>query len=320
MGKVIYKWFSSKRTFGVEMEVGNNVDRMTIRQCIQKISKKDIIVAGWDLSNNNSFWHVKTDSTCGPSAHLQKDYGVEIASFTASGYKDLKHITEVAAELGKSGVQVNNNCGLHVHVGVSDFTPAQMGILFAHWVRIEPIICCLVADRRLKNKHCRLWHTRKGIDKFRAYSPQGLWDMIAPTNFSPHNNRQKKVSLNFVNFAAAVSGGYSRMTVELRLPEGTLSPRDISAWVRIFVSFVDTCAKSKMPINLMPIETIEEFLQSIGLAERERFTFLSEGYLDTKSWIMEKILASSYASRKPWGRSLQRQVRTLRERLILKVA
>jgi hypothetical protein len=320
MGNVTYKWFSSKRTFGVEMEVGNNVDRNNIQHCIQKISKRDIIVAGWDLTNNNNYWHVKTDSTCGPNAHIAKDYGVEIASFRAAGYKDLKHITDVAAELIKIGVQVNNNCGLHIHAGTSDFTPAQMGVLFAYWMKIEPIICCLVADRRLKNKHCRLWHTRKTIDKSRSYSPDILWQIIAPTNFSPHNNKQKKVSLNFVNFAAAISGGYSRNTVELRLPEGTLSPREISAWVRIFVSFVDSCRKAKMPVDLFPTSSLEEFFQIIGFAEKDQFAFLSEGCADTKNWILEKILSSSFASKKAWGRNLQRQVRFLHERQMTKVA
>jgi hypothetical protein len=320
MSEVIYKWFSSKRAYGVEIEVSNNVERSEIYKCITKHSKREVVVTSWDQSYNNNYWHIKQDSTCGPNAHIHKDYGVEIATFLARGYKDLKHIAEIVDALTQIGVCVNNNCGLHVHVSVGDFSTSQMGVLFAYWMKIEPIICCMVANRRLADKHCKLWHTRKGIDKNRQYTPDHLWNMIAPTNFSPHNNRQKKVALNFVNYAAAIAAGHNRPTVELRLPEGTLSSRSISAWVRIFISFVESCRNLPMPLDLRPVVNLREFFEIIGLADKQKFTFLSDGYSDSKLWVLEQILSSTHASQRTWGRSIQKQARNMRENLVLKVA
>lgn len=284
--------FSSKRPFGIELEVSNTVSQNNIANCIIPFTKRHVEVTAYAQSYNNKYWHVKTDSSCGP---LGKPYdtGFEIASFKASGHKDLKEIGLVADSLVNGGVVVNNNCGYHIHVEVKDFTPEQMGILVARWVKIEHVLANMVPVRRVGNKHCRMISKTRKYRSAHEYSAKDFWELMRPNNLATNDNNQRKFTLNLVNFAYAlyceqVGGGTFRKTVELRLPEGTLNSDDIKNWVRLFVLFVDTAKNvTKMPKNLKAIMTLGDFMRVLGLG-KNNIPF-SSALKNTRIWIMERI-------------------------------
>lgn len=295
MKRVEYKRFTSKRKFGVELEVGPEKDRSYLKAIIANVSDRQIVISDWALSNGNDYWHVKYDSTCGPKGKGY-DNGWEVASYVSSGYKDIVQIAKVATALQDSGVTINPNCGLHVHVDMHDFTTDEAAVLVARWIKIEQTLCGIVPPDRLKSKYCRLVSeiAKKKLDFKKQYEAPKFWRIIRPTNYHVHDNTQKKVALNMVNFAAAIAGYQNRSTVEFRFPEGTLNGDDVKNWARIFLGFVDAAKKAEMPESLTPApDAIEEIMIFFGLEDAENFYILSKGLLQAKVWLLKRLIAHS---------------------------
>lgn len=290
---VEYRRFTSKRRYGVELEVSNNRDRAAIAAVIKQFSEREIRVTDWAQSNGNSYWHVKWDSTCGPKGKGH-DNGWEVASFIASGYKDLVHIAEVANAMRKNGIEVTNNCGLHIHADIHDFKPEEAAALVARWIKIEPTLVHAVPLHRHKNKYCKLLGDicARRIDFRKFYDPAKFWRLVRPTNFAVHENNQKKVALNMVNYSAFLSGHQERATVELRLPEGTLFGADVRNWVRCYLNFVDLSQKAGMPTEFTAADDpIEEMMVFFGLEANDKFYILSKGLLEAKTWLLKRLIA-----------------------------
>lgn len=299
--RVEYKSFVSKRRFGVEFEVNNTSPQEYIRDIIRPYTSRNIWMSMWQESIGNNHWHIKYDSTCGIKEAVGFDrspdeHGWEIASFIAENESDLQEIVKVADSMRGGGLKVNERCGLHVHADLEDFSLANVGILVARWIKIERHMVHLVPKHRVNNKHCRLLHrARKSIvNLIKSYSPDmtGLdfWMKTRPTNLNIHDNLQKKVSLNLVNFARSLKSYNTKKTVELRLPEGTLSGEDVKNWVRLFLSFVNNSFEKGMPLNLKSVESIDEFLTYFGLQGDDRFYLLDRNLYDLKLWILRRML------------------------------
>ena len=296
--QVKYKLFKSSRPFGTEFEFGNSVTHQEIAKVIKSLCDRDVEITAYAQSRSNNYWHLKQDSTCGPKAHINgKDYGVELASYKGRGLKDILHISSVVEGIKTIGVETNKNCGFHIHAEVKDFSPEQIGVMLARWVKIEPVMCLIVPPHRVGNKHCKLWTKSKKFSFDEKYTGKQLWGLICPRNLAPYENEDKRVTLNFVNYAYSLmmeSKGCDadRKTVELRMPEGTLNGIDVTNWVKLFLMFVDSCVDAKMPENLEPVKSVGEFFQYIGMAEENVFFILSKGMNSTKNWILSKIIKS----------------------------
>ncbi|RDJ35236.1 MAG: hypothetical protein DWQ19_10505 [Crenarchaeota archaeon] len=261
-----------QRKFGLEFEIGNDMKIANIGELakhIKDLSKKHVeYTPSWAQTvNNHNYWHIKFDRTCGPQGQVNgtyMDHGWEIASFIASGQEDLDLIGMVVESL-KNDCFINQNCGFHIHCDVSDFTPSQMGVLLARWLKIEPLLCQMVPPFRVNNKFCRLLGNKRFL-KSKKYKSEELWDKLKPTKYGPHENSQKKVTLNTVNYAAAVQMvDTSRKTVEFRLPEGTLDKHTVVGWVQFFIRFVETARTAKMPLSFRRIKTIKTFFNYAGM-------------------------------------------------------
>lgn len=318
-----YKKFNSKRRFGIELEVssvqscivprgsggliwvdqlGNyhpSISKQYIGNVIATKSSHHVVITegsfgdnspGWAQTSQNDYWHVKYDSTCGPLGKKKDCGGWEVASFIAQGQQDLIHIGMVADALREAGVETNNNCGLHMHAEAKDFEPEQVAALVARWIKIEPWICQMLPPHRRKNKYCRLLGNYfKNREKSNA---SDYWNRIRPSNLSVHENSQKKLAINIVNYAAALKGdGYdtSRKTVELRMPEGTLIGSDIINWGYLYLLFVDLSKNAGMPTNFTPVTTLKEFLNYLGL-EGKNVYLLSEELFELKKWILNRMI------------------------------
>ncbi len=252
---------------------------------IRKNSNREVIRTKWKQTINNDFWHVKTDSTCGGG----KPKGWEIASFKASGYEDLLEICSVVKSLRKSGLRCGEDCGLHVHVDISDFTIEQASVLLAYWIKIEKVILKTVPTHRTKSKFCRPINS-KILNKNKFLSSKDFWDIYSPKDLSIHNNKDKKVTMNLVNFVSYCKNPYlyqSRPTVEFRFPEGTFNEKDIKNWVLFFVNFVDNNKNKTMPSNLLCVSNIKDLLNICGINSEKN-----------KQWIFNRI--STHDTRKKW--------------------
>ena len=285
------------------------ISKQYIKDVIAKKSSRHVVVTegvfgddcpGWAQTSQNDYWHVKYDSTCGPLGKKKDNGGWEVASFIAQGQRDLWHIGTVADALREAGVEINNNCGLHIHAEVKDFVPEQVSVLVARWMRIEPWICQILPPHRRTNKYCRL------LSKYFRYSissdAYGFWQNIKPSNLNVHENPQKKLAINLVNYAAAIRGeaghgGYdiSRKTVELRLPEGTLTSSEIINWGYLYLLFVDLCKNAAPPpnfgpVNLSPVSTLDDFLRYLGLESDHGVYLLSDELFELKKWVLNRMV------------------------------
>lgn len=298
---ISYRKFSSKRKFGVELEMEKTLTQQEIETAIRSVdAKREVRITSWAQSGGNQYWHVKYDSTCGPKGYKKDQGGWEVASFVASGHKDVVLISKVADAIAAKGATINKNCGVHVHVDMADFDTAQAAILTARWFKMEPILPQILPGHRVNNKYCRfLSNVKKGkFNKRQTYTASEFWNITRPTNLNVHENKQKKVSLNLVHYRTAMEhySDCSKQTVEFRFPEGTLSGNDIKNWVRIFVNFVDLSLNAKMPKNLSCVRKVEKkvdlVLSSFGLLpnNEDDFYILSKGLYQAKVWLLARFV------------------------------
>ena len=296
---VAYKEFNTTRKFGVELEIHPSVTKMDLTDRMREFEKRSVnprqIIMeggpeGWAESIDNNYWHVKYDSSCGPVGKKKQDGGGwEIASYVASGVRDAIHIAKAASYLEETGVQVNNHCGLHIHVDAADFTADQMGVLLGHWLKIESVVQHALPEHRKKNKYCKLLRQRmKGYDPSRK-----LWDHIKPKNLCPHENPDKKFTLNTVGWCAG-----ERPTVELRWPECLLDRMHVYNWILFIVNFVDACKNREMPKNFDGVKTIDDTLELMGLqGEDEGQALILDEHLHLlKLWFLRRV--SRYGTHK----------------------
>jgi len=289
--QIQYKDFYSLRSFGVELEMGHVVSKSKIAFLIKSVSNKEINVSKYQLSNQNNFWHIKDDATCGIFGR-RGPKGVEVASYIANGLQDIDHIATVARFLSLSGCRVNDNCGLHIHAEIKDFDVRSAGILLAYWLKLENWIENLLPKRRRKNKYCKKLSDTKVFDRNQYWDPQDLFVFFAPTNLNTYENEDRRVNLNFVNFVKSiVTGNNLRKTLELRCPEGTLDYREIKFWLYFYLNFLDYCKDKQMPDDLKEIKKIDEVLYVLGLSHnKETFYIFGQILHETRIWFLKRLI------------------------------
>lgn len=301
MRRVYYKELTPNRRFGVELELSNNLSKTEISDLLVQFEclygkKKTVKVTpgpeGWAETVKNNYWHVKFDRTCGPEGK-SVDNGWEVASYIGQGVEDINHIARAARFLGNHGGQVNNNCGLHVHVETTDYSTGDMGLLLARWIKIEHALLGICPSRRWHNEYCQTMRSRferKHI-KYSQQSPANFWLDMQPTDLGKHSNYEKRYALNTVGFATArVIPDYNRNTVELRLPECLLEENHVRNWTKLIVHFVDaTKGGQDAPENLDPCKDIADILHLLGLSGGEDFYFLDQELLSLKMWLLKKL-------------------------------
>lgn len=307
---VEYKKFRSQRPFGVELEVGNEADYQDILKVIERKSKHGAVYTEWQQTNRNSWWNVKTDSTCGAIGRGM-DFGWEVVSYKAAGFRDMLDIADVAESLRLAGICVNDNCGLHVHVEVKDFTPEQVGTLVACWLKVEPFMLQAVPRRRLQNDFCMPQRGMRRLDFSKPFTAAELWEAYRPRSLDIWDNPDRRVTLNLVNYATGLKRkSWSRRTVEFRLPEGSLMRTHVKNWIRLFVNFVECCKYRTMPPSLLAEDT-QGALRYLGLGhEPQAFSILSEGLRETKTWLLGRVLSFGH---EPWWSEARRTLNVMWE-------
>ncbi len=294
MTPVIYRMFDTNRRFGVELEVGNEINKARIKRAMLRKSYLPVICSSLytTTKDNHNYWHLKDDSTCGKLG-WNGPRGFEIASFVASGWQDLLNIEQVVRSVQNIGVKVNKNCGLHVHVDVSDFSKMDVSRLLAQWLKIELRMLHAVPRRRAScDGYSKpiMYSTSFYIDRDKHYGSREFWDLFVPDEDPWAMDRS--VTLNITNFLKSQKWPktWSKSTVEFRWPEGTLNPTDVKNWLRLFVHFVEYSKNRPMPKDLCHAD-IDETLNILGLGhEDEAFVVLSEGLHETKTWFLERII------------------------------
>jgi hypothetical protein len=291
-----YKAFTSKRKFGVEFELSNNLDLSELHAVLTKASPDKNVYQhnSWaQTDDNNEYWHIKRDSTCGPEGKTKQieKYGYEVASYVGKGVKDILHMGKVAEAMKKDGAKINKHCGIHIHASADGLTAEQVGVIMAYWVKIERTMFQSCPPSRRRNKYCR--SLRRRVPVRTKLTPIQFWEKIRPGNLNTHENNDKKVSVNTVGFTASQQGCYGvKNTLELRMPEASLEKADIINWIRLYLNFVESTKKAKMPLSRQ-VANVKDTLQILGLQGVQNFFILSSGLYETKLWFLNRIIQYS---------------------------
>lgn len=297
--RVQYKTFNSTRNFGVELEVGNEYPRSFISNIIRNTTNMKVNISNYTQSVNNAHWVVKTDASCGRKIRSNgiNEGGYEIASFVASGLKDINTISEVAHSLKKGGIRANNNCGYHIHVNASDFTEEDMGKLISYWLLIEDVFFNMIPFRRTVNRYCKKIKIKnknyeKALDVIK--NSMKIWELYKPKTINIRNPAEKRYSLNLLNFYAASKTKFKRKTIEFRFPEGTLCKETVKNFIYILLSFVENTKQLGTPKSKSM--NIETFLNICGLSSDKFLYILDNDLIKTKVWVLKRLIRYSKIS------------------------
>jgi len=288
---IILHSFKHSRRFGIELEVGGEYDCDWIHRVIGLHSDRDIrSKAGWAQSFCNRHWHVKKDVTCGGYG---RPHGWEVATPIGQSAEDLRHYAAVAECLKQDGLMVNGNCGLHVHAEIKDWREEQAGMFMAQWLRLERLVFHAVPERRRTNLHCR--PCRSLIDKRKRFdAPEEVYEAFRPREVKPHHNPWRRYAINWVNFEIGLEreGKYARMTVELRLPEGSLNKNDVFNWPRLLLRLIER--STSLPFQSRPVAVgLKDALSTLGLTHESGFAVLDEDCFQLKHWLLRRLMLHS---------------------------
>lgn len=310
---VCLRKFDTTRRFGVEMEVGYEVSKTRLAAVVVEHSHRDAQISGWDTTENNNYWHIKEDSTCGVQGRAGPR-GHEIVSYIGSGNADVTHISDMGGFLSRAGALVNDNCGLHVHADACDLKPEQVGRIMAYWVKAESLVGAALPLRRLYNPYCRSMAVPIDFSSARMPTGEQFYDWIKPKDLGYYENQDRRVTLNLVNYTRGEkSFGHEadRMTLEFRWPEGTLESVCIRNWIRFFLNFVETTKNRPMPSTLTPAKTVSEAMSFLGLHHTKKSFFIFDDLLhETREWFLGRIVQYGGKSHIRQAKLLLNKIRT----------
>lgn len=320
--KVEYKGFCSQRFFGVELEVGKEIQRSIISSVIKKYSNRKVVISGYTNSINNDKWILKTDSSCGRNVNSngQNEGGYEITSYKASGIEDIKSIAKISSEIKKIGVKANNNCGYHIHVDVSDYTDEDMGRLIAYWLCIEDGLFASVPERRKYNNYCKKLRSKNQYsNNINISDPVSVYNIFKPKVANIRHAQEKRYSLNLLNYYVSTKKPYfKRKTVEFRFPEGTLTSNVVKNFIILLVSFVDIIKS----INVMPTElcnfNLNQILQICGLDHKDdKFYIFDTDLFEARKWFLQRLKRYDHSYKRLYKTSASIMIDALMKKGIL---
>lgn len=300
MGQIItYKTLKFRRRFGIEIEVNKSIPKIAIVKAIKQYSNYNVDSFGWGKSIDNKLWHVKFDITCGEDED-DMEGGWEVASFVGHTPQDIIHMGNVATVLKDAGAKVNRFCGLHIHAEATDLTPFQVGVILAHWIKIEKILINLVPFYR-SFEYCELLNSvMESMEgprfRNRIYNSMELYNYFLPVldddddeEIDPMDYRYR--AINVINYYLALNDRRrKRRTIELRLPESTLEADDIIGWLRLYLNFIEYTKYAAMPRNLYPCD-LRESMTYLGLNhDDDNFYLFGPSLNKTRIWFLQKLI------------------------------
>lgn len=168
-------------------------------------------------------------------------------------YDDIDTLQEIVRKLREGGAQVNESCGLHVHIGAKGMTAQAIRNLVNTFASHEELFFkALNVDEARKRRYCKPVDERF-LKELNAKKPATLdelkkiWygDDDSNTDYHYHESRYHALNLHAT---------FTKGTIEFRLFNGTLHAGEIKTAIQLcsaLVAFAKTAKKaSYKPVNL----------------------------------------------------------------------
>ena len=212
------------RTFGVEIEtVGLSED-----EALHALARAGLSARTASYSNRDySEWSIKGD------ASLESPTGeaAEVVSpvLTWGNPDHYRQVARTCAALRAAGARVNETCGLHVHIGVSDLSRTELVGVVKAYTAAQDSMNRNIAPERVGSGWGKVYPDWTDPTR-RAYD--GLsWDDLTSDFLARGYARDRYMTVNLMPYA-------DRGTVEFRAHNGTLNPRRILSWAGLVMSLV----------------------------------------------------------------------------------
>jgi hypothetical protein len=210
-------------------------------------------VCGETVQNKYLQWRIERDASVTQYRGTQ-EFGGEVVSpiLVTPEFAQLNTVLKALRlpteyQGGTFGGKVNAQCGLHIHVGVKDLTPAQRAKIVRHWYNTTAVIHTFVAQSRINNHYCAQMPQRE-VDQVVA-----LLELNVAHVHTYERTTNKYRSLNVLPFPKIG-------TFEFRLHQGTLNATKVRNWVTLLLAFVGGFATEEQAPVGHTVERTERFL------------------------------------------------------------
>ncbi|MBC6698871.1 amidoligase family protein [Hymenobacter sp. BT190] len=231
------------RTFGVEIEAFG----VTRADLLAELRAQGLEAEGESYNHNTRpHWKIVSDaSVTGPN-------GFELVSPVLQGYEGLEDLARACRALKICGAQVNNSCGLHVHLGTRDLSVDNMKNLVRNYLVMETSIDQIMppARRGSANSYCQsLQRARTMVEAER----QILAATTVPELSLAANGGGRYYKVNMQSFPR-------QGTIEFRQHSGSTDYEKISFWVKFLTNLVDY-SKARLVMPNLPVAEFATFNQ-----------------------------------------------------------
>lgn len=213
---------------GVELETIQR-DRGTVARAIQSVVGGEVTHTGgtydaWEVRDRlGRIWRVVADSSLtGAPANLRAEVVSPIL-----GYDEIPEFQEVVRAVRKCGAQVDEKCGLHVHVSHPDITPKALANLAKLIYKQQDIIyASLGVNRQRMERYCKPIDPAF-IDRITKNPPKSFRQLNTQWygRYVEHPGRYDSTRYSILN----LNGYFVRGAVELRAYSGCLHAGRVKA-------------------------------------------------------------------------------------------
>ena len=276
------------RTYGVEVEF---ISPLSQRELVEEINRNSrnhnsqsladlqfdmpIVCISSYSNDDSSIWRIKTDGSVSGRGH-----GLELVTPVLKGEMDMLRLRKILTWLEEIGCTVNRTCGLHVHVGVSDWQVSQFKNLAKRYMKFETAIDTFMprSRRSSQNSYCQsnakyLANEIRYRSQFDTCDLAGMFTKInkartakdVSTAIQPRGHSGRYVKLNLHSF-------WTHGTVEFRHHSGTICGDKIDNWVRVCLAMTHL-ADSKRSIKAKSGDQIDTYQDKLSVF----FNGLSKG-------------------------------------------
>lgn len=248
----------SERTFGVEIECFGPLNQGAL---IRELASAGIEVYNPRGTSHRSYdnmvqWRVKTDC----SIYEPNGYAIEIVSPILRGAEGIRGVQKVCRILETHEFDVNETCGIHVHLGAKDLTASEIYTLIKRYDENEPQIDAFINLARRANKALFALSTRaarievlKKYDRWkRSEGDDDVTEAIYCSCGCGQVIEQKAASNPFKDakslcsaadyhdrFCKVNTGAYfTHGTIEFRHYHGSINGNEITNWIKFLLNFM----------------------------------------------------------------------------------
>ena len=224
---------------------GGNYDKYTVEDYDGRI---------WTVMNDSSIRATDTQKRCELVTPILR-------------WRDIKTLQQIVRDLRFVGAKVNNTCGMHVHIGASDMTAAQIRHLVNTVASREEIFYNALKVHENRKNYCAPTNERF-LRELNRKKPETLAELkkVWYGDNGDHDYHYDMTRYVILNLHALFTKG----TVEFRIFNATLHAGEVKAAIQFCAAMVAFAKKSRRS-GYRKIETDNEkfamrtFLTRLGL-------------------------------------------------------